>query len=318
MRSVEWSGAARLARRISIAGALGVLASFAGGCTVGGGSGAASGPIYVLGCYPNGSDYTSDSTDKGGPKFFDLQPTFFAGDPTEDIGDVAVSQPANLISIHVQRNGNRIEINDLLSFDIQNSYEVARCVRGRTVNGVPDWDQRTTTSIFGEMPTKTPWCDWTGKATVGDGGASDAGDGGGSDAGDGGGSDAGDGGVTAPRAVIHLTTEDIVQASLMLAFTCHQANLIGVSFDGTLEFLDFGNAAQSNITSPDMRDPVPKDFKINFGDRLRARFHVVLNDQRIAGAIKMLMPIPKPLMGGTIDGYFDFDLERGRGAQPFP
>ena len=30
------------------------------------------------------------------------------------------------------------------------------------------------------------------------------------------------------------------------------------------------------------------------------------------------MPIPTPLIGGTLDGYFDFDLERGRAAQPFP
>lgn len=315
MRVIEWSGAASLARRISIAGALGVLATFAGGCTVGGGSGSASGPIFVRGCYPNGTDYASDLM--GTPKFFDLQPTFFAGDPTEDIGDVAVSQPANLISIHVQRNGNRIEINDLISFDIQNSYEVARCVRGRTVNGVPDWDQRNTTSIYTERETNTPWCDWSGHATVGDGGTGDAGDGGTSDAGDGGGTDAGDGGVVTPRAVIHLTTEDIVSSSLMLAFTCHQSNLIGVSFDGTLEFLDFGSAVQDNLM-PEMRDPVPKNFKINFGERLRANFHVVLNDQRIAGAIKMIMPIPTPLMGGIIDGKFDFDLERGRGAQPFP
>jgi len=314
MTVVMQSTAVRLAQRVSIVGALGLLASLAGGCTVGSGSGAASGPIYLLGCSPNGADYGEANT----PKFYDLQPTFFAGDPTEEIGDVSVSQPANLLAIRMQRNGNRIEINDLLNFDILNSYEVARCVRGRTLNGVPDWYQRTTTSIFGETPTDTPWCDWSGTAQFGDGGASDGGasDGGTSDGGTI--ADAGDGGVRGTHAVIHLTTEDMVRASLMLAFTCHQANLIGVSFDGTIEFLDFGSAAQDSITNTDLRDPVPKDFKINFGDRLRARFHVVLQDQRIAGAIKMMMPVPTALMGGVIDGYFDFDLARGRGAQPFP
>ena len=32
----------------------------------------------------------------------------------------------------------------MLYFNIQNSYEVARCVRGRTINGVPDWDHAAT------------------------------------------------------------------------------------------------------------------------------------------------------------------------------
>ncbi len=109
----------------------------------------------------------------------------------------------------------------------------------------------------------------------------------------------------------------MVRSSLSLLFTCHQADVVASSFDGTIEFLDFGGAAQPDVP-PDMRTPIPKDFKINFGDRLRAKFHVVLNDERICGAIKAMMPMPLPRMGGEVSGSFDFDLERGRAAQPFP
>lgn len=307
MNIMKWSGCALPGSRIWIGGALGALAAFAGGCTVGSGSGSVTGPLYVLGCTPNGADYGA----KDAPRFFDLQPTFFAGEPAEDIGDVAVQQPANPLTIRLQRNGNRIEINDTLYFDILNSFEVARCVRGRIKsNGERDWDPRMTTDVHGETMTNTPWCDWSGNSELGDGGSSDGGDG---DAG----VDAGNGGLGGDHAVIHLTTEDLVHSSLSLLFTCHQADLVAVSFRGELEFLDFGSAAQPNVPA-DLREGIDKDFKINFGDRLRAKFHVVLEDQRIWGAIKMMMPIPSSRMGGEMSGYFDFDLQRGRAAQPFP
>ena len=296
-------GVAR-ARSLLAVGACGLLAAVTGGCTVGSGSGSVSGDIFFLGCSPNGADYGQPKV----PLFFDLQPQFFAGEPIEEPASVAVSQPTNILTIRVQRNGNRIEVNDVLYFNVQNSFEVARCVRGRTVNGVPDWDyMRMTTSTFTEQPTNTPWCDWSGVLPALDGGTIDAG----------GAVDAGDAGVAAGRAIIHLGTEEIVNASLSLAFTCHQAKVNGTAFDGWLIFDDFGTAAQPDVL-PEMRDPVPKDFKVNFGDRLRARFVMVLGDQLVVSAIKMIRPIPSPLIGGNLGGYFDFDLERGRAAQPFP
>lgn len=276
----------------------GLLALAVGGCTVGSGSGTASGDIFFLGCKPNGDPY-------GVPtqlQFFDLEPHFFAGEPFEDPADVAIAQPKNILTIRVQRNGNRIEVNDVLYFNIQNSYEVARCVRGRTINGAPDWDPRMTTSTLTEQPTMTPWCDWSGVPPAVDAGPLDAGP------------DAGAGG---PRAIIHLGTEELLIASLSLKYTCHQAQVAGAAFDGYIIFQDFGGAAQPGVPS-DMRDPIPKDFKVNFGDRLRAQFVIILGDQQIVDAIKTIRPIPAPQIGGSLEGYFDFDLERGRAAQPFP
>jgi len=118
----------------------------AGGCTVGSGVGSAKGSVYVLGCTPDG-DFSSNT--------FDLQPSFFAGEPIEDISQ---GGHINRLFIRMQRSGNRIEVNDTLSFDVVNSYEVARCVRGRTVNGLPNWDTRTVTAADG-TPTGQVWCD---------------------------------------------------------------------------------------------------------------------------------------------------------------
>ncbi len=282
MRQRVRDGVVASGRGLLLAAACGLLAVAAGGCTVGDGNGSVTGPIFFLGCAPNGAPYG----EKDNLKLFDLAPRFFAGEPIEENAGVAVSQPTNILTIRVQRNGNRIEVNDVLYFNVRNSYEVARCVRGRTHNGVPDWDQRMTTSTFTEQPTKTPWCDWSGVIPTIDGGTFDAGD-------------TGDAGTAAGQAVIHLGTEEIVNASLALGFTCHQATVSATAFDGWLIFDDFSDAAQPNVP-PEMRDQVAKDFKVNFGDRLRARFEMVLGDQRIVGAIKMIMPIPEPLVGGSL------------------
>jgi hypothetical protein len=148
-----------------------------------------------------------------------------------------------------------------------------------------------------------------------DGGAADAG------SADGGGLAAADAGaplvMTAPRPRIHLGPLEFLSSSLSLLFTCNKARLVGDAIDGYVEFQDFGSAAQPSLP-PDMRSKVDPDFKVNFGERLRATFHLVLQDETVIGAIMDRIPVPTPRMGGMLDGFFDFDLDRGRAAQPFP
>jgi hypothetical protein len=284
----------------------GALASLAGGCTVGDGNGAAIGPIWELGCSDDGADYGTEMA----PRIFDLSPRFFAGEPIEDI---AAANRANRLLMRIQRNGNRLEVNDTLYFDVVNAYEIARCVRGRIdENGLPDYDTRMTTDLFTHLPTTTPWCDWSGIPTFVDGGSRpDAG----ADAG--GGGDAGVGPTGPPHARIHLGVDEIVHSSLSLMLTCHKDNVVGEGFDGWIDFQDFGLAAEPGVAR-EMRDAIRSDFKVNFGERLRASFEVVLGDQRVVTAVKGLLPIPDSFVGGYLDGSFDFDLERGRAAQPFP
>ncbi len=57
---------------------------------------------------------------------------------------------------------------------------------------------------------------------------------------------------------------------------------------------------------------------MNFGERLWANFHVELEDDAVRRADEDSKPRPDPRLGGMLDGYFDFILERGRVAQPFP
>jgi hypothetical protein len=255
----------------------------AAGCTVGNGSGYADGMLWILGC-EDGSNYGSETA----PAEFHLSPTYFAGEPIEDIGD---AKPAhNRIIMRIQRNGNALEITDTLYVDVPFSYEVAQCLRGRTVGGVPDWD--TTTGTVDPTVTQ-PWCGPIGANGV---------------------------------PVINLVPYGPVNVSLTPFGTCHsQAHpptvigVTGVAQQGTIEFLDFGSAAQPTL-APDARTPVDGDFKVAYGDRLHAFFNItLLQDERVTNAIRLnLSPPPDPIIGGTLAGEFDFDLERGRSAQTFP
>ena len=116
---------------ISTASSSAIAAAFAalsaGGCTpVGDGTGAASGPLWIHGC--------QDGHDLGtieAPHDYDLLPTFFAGEPIGHISE----PPVNRLIIRMQRNGNAVQINDMLYVDIPDSFKVAQCLRGSTAPG---------------------------------------------------------------------------------------------------------------------------------------------------------------------------------------
>jgi hypothetical protein len=296
--------------------ACGALAAL-GGCAVGSGSGSATGSLFVIGCN-DGANFGSTETDGGiAPRPYDMQPSFFAGVPNE--GTQQGQDQMNEIAIRMQSSGLSIMYTDTLYFTVINSFQVARCVRGRTVNGQPDWN--VTEPLPASLGTatndpnpSTDWCDWSATAFT-DGGLPDGATAGAPDAGaslDGGMS------VMAQYPRIHLTPYTDVHSSIALNAACPGANVTADAIDGWIEFQNFGSAEEPN-SPPEARMPVPANFVINFGDRLRASFHVVLQDSRFSYAIENNMPIPTTShMEGTLDGYFDFDLERGRAAQPFP
>jgi len=309
--------------------AVGALAACAGaalafgGCTVGSGSGSAMGPLWVLGC-SQGSDFGSPQS----PACYDLSPSFFAGDPIDDLSSANMSR----LVIRMQRTGQATEFNDVLFFEVDNSYEVARCVRGRTVGGVPDIE-----------PTDRglgAWCDFN-QGTAPDGGVVDAGAPDAAVVADAGAPDGGTTSTCEPSpaieplpgiSIIDLSSQGYMQASLQLLATC-QLNVFTASgtavtghsvpsgpMGGWIQFIDFGSASVDPTIPSDQRAPVPTNFKVNYGERLRARFHVVLQDDRVLTAMQTQPtgPIPAALMGGSLDGTFDFDMVRGRAAQPFP
>lgn len=288
----------------------------AGGCTVGDGSGSAVGMLQDVGCN------SGDTLDTQRP--FSLNPTFFAGEPIEDVcpsppGNCSTNSPhMNRLLIRMQRTGNGTEVNDTLYFDVINSLKVAQCVRGRTVNGAPDWDTRVLTAADGSPIPGIPWCVPATAVAGADGGAPDAG------AADAGAPDAGaaPAGSIAPMpgyAIINLSTQDFVQAQLAPLYTCVEARSVGVALPGSwIQFQSFGSAIQNNITNPDDRTQLNGDFKVDFGQRLQASFHLVLGDQAVEYAMKTRSVVPDQRISGSLDGTFDFDLDRGRAAQPFP
>lgn len=291
-------------RRVGGALAAALAVSLAG-CGVGDGTGAAVGTLFVNGCRPVALD--------GAFPAYDLKPTFFAGQPIEDICPPPGNCPGertNRLIIRMQRTGKRVEVDDTIYIDIENSVEVARCIRGLVVNGVPTWDIRNVLNPDGS-PTDIPFCDWTWTDLGGDGGA-----------GDGGVADGGAGGAggaarkTAPHPRINLSTLDYVRGSIMPLGSCIEQRLVGVSLPGSyIEFQDFGSAVRNGVAAA---GEIDGDFKVLFGERLRATFHLELGDQRVTMAMKDRDFIPVPKIGGVINGTFDFDLDRTRAAQPFP
>jgi hypothetical protein len=275
---VQARGHSLIPAGIAVVVAVGALSAL--GCQGGDGSGAATGPLWILGCREGDPYGTPDA-----PMMFDLQPTFFAGEP---IGDIIDGAPRNRLIIRMQRNGNAVEINDTLYFDVPDSFRIARCLRGRTVGGVPDWDTSS-----GTIDTTGPaWCEPNGPNGI-------------------------------PR--IRLVPFGPVRASLSPLYTCFSdmhgptvASTIGVAREGWIEFTVFGGAMQSD-RPPEAREEIRDDFQVNYGDPLEAAFSVVLDDDRVLTAqYKMIDMPPPPAIGGMLDGSFSFDMERGRSAQTFP
>lgn len=287
--------------------ALLVLAiSITGACTVGNGVGAARGVLYEYGC-TKGGDYCTSSGVCGtiaAPVFYDLQPNYFAGEPINDLRqqDPGSEIMENRLIIRLQRSGKQIELNDVLTFDVVNSYEVARCVRGR-VDPVAgnDWDPNNC--------YRDPTSD------------------------------------TGPGR-LRIQYDSDIDASLVLKATC-TANLVASAvsapvplypatydtnpqpvvtdgnWDSWVEFQEFGTASQTN-KAPTDRDPIGPKFLVDFGQRIYAiQFKLTLVDSNIVNAAIKDLPTPYSQIGGTLGGdpttgRFDFDLQRGQGAQFFP
>jgi hypothetical protein len=290
------------------------------GCAVGSGSGSASGSLFVYSCRDTSPfGYTPDPLNPlvVDPIPYNLGPQFFAGIPLDDLnpGPGAMNQ----IQFRMQSTGLVQMYTDTLEFDAINVFEVARCVRGRTVNGQPDYlvTQPLPLSLAtaANPNPMTLWCDWSGMAFSVDGGAPDAAVPGAPDA-----STALDGGMSmtpsAPR--IHITPWTDIHASLSLGQTCPGAITAGIGMDGWIQFQSFGTAEEANKAPAD-RDPVEPSFLINYGDNIRASFDVVIGDPQVANAIANATTPPMTgRVGGQLSGYIDFNLARGRSGQPFP
>ena len=275
-----------------------------GGCSVGNGVGSVSGTLFEYGCSKDG-DYCSGPNTCGteaAPVAYDLKPTFFAGETIDDLRQLNAGSAimSNRLTVRLQRSGKRIEQNDVLTFDIISSYEVARCVRGAVDKdtGAYLWDEAN--CYRDPANDKAP-----GRMRV-----------------------QFDSPVHAALTLMATCTANLVASAVSGPVPLNYVStpnpvMTDGNWDSWVEFEEFGSAAQRKL-APTERDHVGGTFRIELGDRIYATaFKLSLVDDHIVNAAIKNLPRPAALIGGTLGGdettgRFDFDLQRGQGAQFFP
>jgi hypothetical protein len=253
------------------------------GCTVGDGSGHASGEMFVKNCSPSG-DYGTALV----PAAYNLRPDFFAGEPIEDIRN---DGGENRIVIRVETFLKRVRrsagvpqggpFKDQLLFNMR-SVPVAKCVRSAAI-GRPD-------------PLLASFCE----VTPGD-----------------------------PVPRIRVGPQQPIRVAFAPHATCPKniyvvgtaqgddpkvggvvTPLAPAQWPSWVKMESFGNAAAVDVGV---------NFKVEFDERLHAtNFVLDLEDDRVLEAPRLHEPIPESEIKGRLQGFFDFDLERGQGAQTFP
>jgi hypothetical protein len=251
-------------------------------CQVGEGSGDVFGPLFIDNCkgeVRNGG-VREPFADKNNP----TQPALYHLSPgffaAEPIQDIAIGPKTNRLIIRLQTTGRRREANDIVRFDIPDQRGVARCVRGRiNADGLPDYDRSE--------------CFW---------------------------------GPNGPR--LRVGPDAIIHSYFTPNFTCN-APTVGAAistvrepndglWDSWIELDHFGNAGQPDIPAQ-MRDPIDNEFKVEFDQRISARaLHLKMVDDENARITVTTGPRPPPRLTAEFDGQFDFEMQRGQGAQTFP
>lgn len=287
-----------------------VLGLGLGACSTGDGVGEASGYIYEYGCNDKGDFGALPDGDGGAtaedPMPYDLDPSYFAGEPIDDLRNYRKTSAimSNRLIIRLQRSGKQIELNDVLTFDVPNSYEVARCVRGRIdEEGNNDWNEANCfrASANGPGRVRVQW----------------------------------DADVHASLSLHATCTAYLVAAAVSapVPTTSYAATPAPVvangAWDSWVEFTEFGSARDYKENTkedklPTDRARVVNTFRVEFGQRVYAsRFLLTLADANVVSAAINNRPQPEPAIGGRLGGdeytgRFDFTVKRGQGAQFFP
>jgi hypothetical protein len=251
-----------------------------GGCSIGNGVGEVKGQMYFLNC-----KRTKTPADIGAmarPEPFDLQPRFFAAEPVQGIGRSKINQ----LIIRLQPTGRQRELNDVLTFIIPDSGAIARCVRGRVdpMTGA-DYDQANCFQKADSTVVRIAERDSLVMANF------------------------------SPNATCESTLADPYVRVASATSTVRVPN--DGAWDSFSEFADFGAARQPQAA--DQRTPIGDGFQVDIGERLRAvAFHLQLRDAAVFYAEERGTLVGTQEIGGVLDGWFDFKLERGQGAQSFP
>lgn len=241
------------------------------GCSAENGKGVVMGSLNVPACtFPDKKPTPLANEDSFGGHW-----NYFLGEPFDS---TTPKFPANQINIRMQSISGGWEFADALFFWVLDSYEVARCTRGRmNADGTPDWN----TEVCLRDPGAT-----AGRMRIG---------------------------TEDELVTAHLVLYDscpIAELAAVALGTCAGGSCPPTSVcpgrGSWISFSRFGAA-----TSADSSGQLSTDFKVNKDEPIEASaFHVELCDQAtVDGVMSNEVPLPKVSIMGTLDGSFSFHLQ---------
>jgi hypothetical protein len=306
MASGKTHAARQVCHRAPLCGVLLGLGAVAAGCIRQEGTGTTFGTLVIPYCDET-ARYRSPDGDRP-PDDYNLNPTFIAGEPFEDVREPART---NRLVLRLQRSGKRLEYNDVLTFDFVQSYEIARCLAGlsRIDKGaaVPDYDSAAcvptadgtvvrvgvdTALRVHFMPRSTCSGDARGRPMLV---------------------------ATAVSAWPEqwpekpgVTTRPNVPA---------KPPEVPPTWESWVHLVTFGDASGWR-GKPCADEPCRegrKSFKVEFGQRvLVPSFELAMMDDRYIKRLEDREMVSEPEIRARLVGQFDLDLQRGQGAQTFP
>jgi hypothetical protein len=237
------------------------------------GTGFLMGTMVIPACtYSNGKPqpFSADGT-------LNAEWRYFLAEPYDSITPLF---PANQISIRMQNISGGWEFSDTLFFWVKDSYEAARCMRGRVNDdGSPDWNpaicDRSPTALgaFGE-----------GRSLVGT-----------------------EGELVTGHFVPQYSCPDAALSSDALG------NCLGGTCPDQILCPGRGSwVAFSRFGAPpvDLTQKLGTDFKVGNGEPIDGTFHVELcDDTTVVDKQKGRFPVTPPAIAGTLNGSFSFHLQ---------
>jgi hypothetical protein len=249
----------------------------AAACTAENGRGVISGTLQVPACSFDNKGNPVPPDPRFWPPGFVKNWNYFVGEPFDSSSP---RLPANQINIRMQGSSARWEFADAITFWVQDSYEVARCLRHRiNPDGSGDWDPR--------------FCDGDA-ASLGPGGEG--------------------------RMLVGTEIEKVNSHFLLpnsCEEGAIYADALGDCSGGTcplglcpghgswIRFSKFGTPETNPIKD------IARSFKVNNGETIEvSAFHVEICDASTVEAQQAkLLPIPFPTVVGVLEGSFSFVLQ---------
>lgn len=199
----------------------------------------------------------------------------------EPFDSLSARYPANQINIRMQNLSGGWEFADTLSFWVEDTYEVARCMRGRVdAQGNPDWNpdfcDRSPTSLGSSGE---------GRALIGT-----------------------EREMVSAHFLPQYTCPDALLSSDALG-DCQGGTCPAMTIcPGRGSWIAF---ARLGAPPADVNVPLPNDFKVGNAEPIEAsNFHIeICDDATVQDALDKVVPVTVPAIRGTLDGSFSFKLQ---------